>query len=137
MTEAVTALFAELDGIEAPAFWLALPRGRRVTEAVFWRLFTTLVRFDPVYHGHFKCNRRRIVDYPPLWAYTRELYQWPGVAETVIFDHITRTHHYSHERSTPHRMSVGPVSTLVPNPFGSDGSGLPRRIGVGSLRAPP
>ena len=48
-----------------------------------WRLFTTLLRFDPVYHGHFKCNLRRLVDYPNLWAYTRELYQWPGVAETV------------------------------------------------------
>jgi glutathionyl-hydroquinone reductase len=52
-----------------------------VTEAD-WRLFTTLVRFDPVYHGHFKCNRRRIVDYPNLWGYTRELYQHPGVAGT-------------------------------------------------------
>ena len=57
----------------------AISPGDRVTEAD-WRLFTTLLRFDPVYHGHFKCNLRRLVDYPDLWAYTRELYQWPGVA---------------------------------------------------------
>jgi putative glutathione S-transferase len=62
------------------------------------------VRFDPVYHLHFKCNRRRIVDYPNLWAYTRELYQWPGVAETVHHDHIVRHYHYSHETINPHRI---------------------------------
>ena len=52
--------------------------GQTLTEAD-WRLFTTLIRFDPVYHLHFKCNRKRIIDYPNLWAYVRELYQWPGV----------------------------------------------------------
>ena len=74
-----------------------------------WRLFTTLVRFDPVYHGHFKCNRRRLVDYPALWAYTRELYQWPGVAETVQPAHYIRHYHYSHETINPHRIvPIGP-----------------------------
>jgi glutathionyl-hydroquinone reductase len=73
-------------------------------------LLTTLIRFDPVYHGHFKCNRARIVDYPHLWGYTRELFQWPGVAETVHFDHITRHYYFSHETINPHRIvPVGPV----------------------------
>ena len=79
--EAFDELFATLDWLEerlAPQRYLI---GDRITEAD-WRLFTTLLRFDPVYHGHFKCNLRRLVDYPNLWAYTRELYQWPGVAET-------------------------------------------------------
>ncbi len=83
--------------------------GDRITEAD-WRLFTTLFRFDLVYHGHFKCNRRRIVDYPNLWAYTRELYQWPGVAETVRPDHIVRHYYYSHESVNPHRIvPINPV----------------------------
>lgn len=77
--------------------------GDRLTEAD-WRLFTTLVRFDAVYHTHFKCNRARILDYPNLWAYLRELYQWPGVAETVNMDHITRHYYYSHETINPHRI---------------------------------
>jgi putative glutathione S-transferase len=57
-----------------------------------------------VYHLHFKCNRRRLIDYPNLWAYTRELFQWPGVADTVNFDHIVRHYHYSHESINPHRI---------------------------------
>ncbi|WP_250461643.1 glutathione S-transferase family protein [Microbulbifer litoralis] len=74
--------------------------GDRVTEAD-WRLFTTLIRFDAVYHGHFKCNKQRLADYPNLWGYTRELYQWPGVAETVDFHHI-KTHYYaSHDTINP------------------------------------
>ena len=77
--------------------------GDQITEAD-WRLFTTLVRFDPVYHLHFKCNKKRLVDYPALWAYTRELYQWPGVAETVNMAHIVRHYHYSHESINPHRI---------------------------------
>ncbi len=85
-----------------------------------WRLFTTLIRFDPVYHGHFKCNRKRLVDYPSLWAYTRELYQWPGVAETVNFDHIVRHYHYSHETINPHRIvPLGPDLDLMA-PHGRD-----------------
>jgi putative glutathione S-transferase len=59
------------------------------------------VRFDPVYHGHFKCNQRRLVDYPSLWAYTRELYQVPGVAQTVNMDHIKRHYYGSHKQINP------------------------------------
>ena len=77
--------------------------GDQVTEAD-WRLFTTLVRFDAVYHLHFKCNRKRLIDYPNLWAYTRALYQWPGVADTVNMDHIVRHYHFSHESINPHRI---------------------------------
>ncbi|MCQ3830002.1 glutathione S-transferase family protein [Microbulbifer elongatus] len=71
--------------------------GDRVTEAD-WRLFTTLIRFDAVYHGHFKCNKQRLADYPNLWGYVRELYQWPGVADTVDFHHI-KTHYYASHRN--------------------------------------
>ena len=82
--------------------------GDRLTEAD-WRLFPTLVRFDPVYVGHFKCNIRRIVDYPNLWDYTRELYQMPTVAETVNMEHIRRHYYGSHESINPSRVvPVGP-----------------------------
>ncbi|QQA43193.1 glutathione S-transferase family protein [Pelagovum pacificum] len=105
---AVWPLFESLDWIEDRLGENRYLMGDRLTEAD-WRLFTTLVRFDQVYHGHFKCNRRRIVDYPNLWGYTRELYQWPGVAETVNFDHIRRHYHYSHETVNPHRIiPIGP-----------------------------
>lgn len=100
---AVTALFEALDWVEDRLSTRRYLTGTRITEAD-WRLFTTLVRFDPVYHLHFKCNRRRIIDYPNLWAYARELYQWPGVAETVSFAHIVRHYHYSHESINPHRI---------------------------------
>jgi len=70
--------------------------GDDITEAD-WRLFTTLVRFDPVYVGHFKCNLRRIADYPALSGYLRELYQMPGVSETVVMPHI-KTHYYASHR---------------------------------------
>ncbi len=106
--DAVHPLFDSLDWIEGILTRNRYLAGDRITEAD-WRLFTTLIRFDKVYHGHFKCNRNRIVDYPALWAYTRELYQWPGVAGTVNFDHIVRHYHYSHESVNPHRIvPVGP-----------------------------
>ena len=105
---AVNPLFDTLDWLEARLSGRRYLMGDQLTEAD-WRLFTTLIRFDPVYHGHFKCNRRRIVDYPSIWAYLRELYQWPGVAETVDFDHITRHYYYSHDTINPHRVvPVGP-----------------------------
>lgn len=105
---AVRPLFDTLDWLEDRLSRKRYLMGDRLTEAD-WRLFTTLVRFDHVYHGHFKCNRARIVDYPNLWAYTRELYQVPGVAETVNFDHIRRHYHYSHETINPHRIvPIGP-----------------------------
>jgi len=106
---AVIPLFESLDWLEERLSSQRYLMGDRITEAD-WRLFTTLIRFDPVYHLHFKCNRRRIVDYPALWAYTRELYQWPGVAETVNFDHIVRHYHYSHDSINPHRIiPINPV----------------------------
>jgi len=74
--------------------------GDQPTE-VDWRLFTTLVRFDAVYHGHFKCNLRRIVDYPNLWSYLRDLYQTPGIAETVSMEHIKRHYYGSHRHINP------------------------------------
>ena len=115
----VTPLFATLDWLEARLSTQRYLMGDRVTEAD-WRLFPTLIRFDPVYHGHFKCNRRRIIDYPNLWAYTRELYQWPGVAETVVFDHFIRHYHYSHETINPHRIiPIGPVIDYLA-PHGRD-----------------
>lgn len=105
---AVHPLFDSLDWIEDRLSRNRYLMGDRVTEAD-WRLFTTLIRFDTVYHGHFKCNRARIVDYPNLWGYTRELYQWQGVAQTVFMDHISRHYHYSHETVNPHRIvPVGP-----------------------------
>jgi glutathionyl-hydroquinone reductase len=100
---AVGPLFDTLDWLEARLATGRFLMGDRVTEAD-WRLFTTLIRFDTVYHGHFKCNRARIVDYPNLWAYLRDLYQWPGVAETVHLDHITRHYHYSHASINPHQI---------------------------------
>ncbi|RYG92703.1 glutathione S-transferase family protein [Loktanella sp. IMCC34160] len=109
---AVGPLFDSLDWLEDRLGQNRYLMGDRLTEAD-WRLFTTLIRFDPVYHGHFKCNRKRLVDYPNLWAYTRELYQIPGVAETVHFDHITRHYHYSHDTINPHRIvPTGPVLNL-------------------------
>ena len=106
---AVGPLFAALDWLEthlADRRWLL---GDALTEAD-WRLFTTLVRFDSVYHLHFKCNRRRIVDYPNLWAYTRALYQTPGVADTVRMDHVVRHYHYSHDTINPYRIiPINPV----------------------------
>lgn len=100
---AVHPLFESLDWIEDRLSKSRYLMGEAITEAD-WRLWTTLVRFDPVYHLHFKCNRKRIVDYPNIWAFTRELFQWPGVAETVNFDHIVRHYHYSHESVNPHRI---------------------------------
>lgn len=100
---AVHPLFDTLDWLEERLSHRRYLMGARITEAD-WRLFTTLIRFDLVYHTHFKCNRARITDYPALWAYLRELYQWPGVAETVNFDHIVRHYHYSHDTVNPHRI---------------------------------
>lgn len=106
---AVHPLFDTLDWLEERLSQNRYLMGDTLTEAD-WRLFTTLIRFDPVYHLHFKCNRRRIVDYPALWAFTRELYQMPGVAGTVNLDHIVRHYHYSHESVNPNRIvPINPV----------------------------
>ncbi len=98
--DAFDALFETLDALEVRLARQRYLVGTRITEAD-WRLFTTLLRFDLVYHGHFKCNLRRLVDFPNLWAYTRELFQWPGVAETVNREHIQKHYYGSHETLNP------------------------------------
>jgi len=102
--EAVVALFATLDQLEARLATRRYLLGDRLTEAD-WRLFPTLMRFDAAYHGAFKCNLRQLVDYPNLWAYTRELYQMPGIAETVDVD-IYKQGYYS---PSPLRNPLGIV----------------------------
>lgn len=107
--EAVVTLFDALDTLEARLADQRYLLGDTVTEAD-WRLFTTLVRFDAVYVGHFKCNIRRIVDYPNLWGYLRDLYQVPGIAETVSIEHIKAHYYTSHANINPTRIiPVGPV----------------------------
>ncbi len=108
--EAVTELFAALDEIEDRLAQNRYLLGDRITEAD-WRLFTTMVRFDAVYVGHFKCNVRRLVDYPNLWGWTRELYQIPGVATTVHFDHIKD--HYYRSHSTINPSGVVPEGPII------------------------
>jgi putative glutathione S-transferase len=110
--EAFRDLFAALDEIERQLSRQRYLAGERLTEAD-WRLFTTLVRFDPVYVGHFKCNLRRIADYPNLSNYLRELYQVPGIAETVNFAHIKRHYYMSHPQINPTRIvPLGPEIEL-------------------------
>ena len=94
--EAARGIFATFDQLEERLSRQRYLVGQQMTEAD-WRLFTTLVRFDSVYYSHFKCNLRRIADYPNLWNYLRELYQVPGIAETVSIDHIKR-HYYGSQR---------------------------------------
>lgn len=101
--QAFDALFATLDEIEARLATQRYLVGKQITEAD-WRLFVTLVRFDAVYVGHFKCNLRRIADYPNLSNYLRELYQLPGIAETVNFSHIKQHYYYSHTDINPTRI---------------------------------
>lgn len=107
--EAVGELFDSLDWLEQRLASRRYLTGDRITEAD-WRLFVTLVRFDPVYVGHFKCNLRRIADYANLWGYTRDLYQQPGIAETVRFDHIKRHYYVTHPSINPTRIVPrGPI----------------------------
>ncbi|HJR69115.1 MAG TPA: glutathione S-transferase family protein [Gammaproteobacteria bacterium] len=106
--EAATAVFAALDKVEARLATHRYLTGSQLTEADV-RLFTTLIRFDPVYHGHFKCNLRRIVDYPNLWGFVRDVYQIPGVAETVHVDFIKSHYYRSHPTVNPSRIvPIGP-----------------------------
>lgn len=110
--EAVTALFDRLDTLDAllgQQRWLA---GDTLTEAD-WRLFTTLVRFDAVYVGHFMCNRQRIADYPHMSGYLRDLYQQPGIADTCNFEHIKQHYYRSHPSVNPTRIvPLGPQLDL-------------------------
>ena len=108
----VRALFESLERMEKRLGEHRYLAGEWLTEADI-RLFTTLIRFDAVYYGHFKCNIKRIEDFPNLANYVRELYQWPGVAETVNMDHIKRHYYYSHDTINPTRIvPVGPALDL-------------------------
>ena len=105
-------LFAALDKMEDRLSRSRYLFGDRIVESD-WRLFCTLIRFDPVYHGHFKCNVRRIVDYPNLQGYMLDLYQQPGIAGTVNLDHIKRHYYYTHDDINPTRVvPIGPALDL-------------------------
>jgi putative glutathione S-transferase len=106
-------LFDALDEMEKRLTNSRYLFGNRMVEAD-WRLFCTLVRFDVVYHGHFKCNLRRIVDYPNLQGYLLDLYQQPGIAQTVSIDHIKRHYYMTHEEINPTRIvPLGPIVDLT------------------------
>ncbi|WP_026424654.1 glutathione S-transferase family protein [Actinokineospora inagensis] len=106
------ALFAELDRLDARLENSRYLVGDHITE-VDVRLFTTLVRFDAVYHGHFKCNRNKLAEMPTLWAYARDLYQTPGFGDTVDFDHIKRHYYVTHDQINPTRIvPAGPLADL-------------------------
>jgi len=107
--EAVAELFDALLWLEDLLGERRYLTGPTITEAD-WRLFVTLVRFDPVYVGHFKCNLHRIADLPNLWGYVRDLYQQPGIAETVNLDHIKRHYYVTHPTINPTRVvPAGPI----------------------------
>jgi putative glutathione S-transferase len=108
--EAARGVFATLDELEARLDGQRYLTGRTITEAD-WRLFTTLVRFDSVYYSHFKCNIRRIIDYPNLWNYLRDLYQVPGVADTVNIEQIKR-HYYGSQRQV-NPTGIVPIGPLI------------------------
>jgi len=107
--EAISPLFETLDWLDERLSSQRYLTGSSITEAD-WRLFTTLIRFDPVYVGHFKCNVKRIVDYPNLSGYVRDLYQQPGVSDTVNMQHIKNHYYASHESVNPSRIvPAGPI----------------------------
>jgi putative glutathione S-transferase len=108
--EAAYGIFEAFDKIEERLARQRYSVGRQLTEAD-WRLFTTLVRFDTVYYSHFKCNLRRVADYPNLWNYTRDLYQVAGIAETVSIDHIKR-HYYGSQRQV-NPTGVVPIGPTI------------------------
>lgn len=106
-------LFNALDEMEEILSKQRYLTGKQITEAD-WRLFVTLIRFDAVYVGHFKCNKKRIIDYPNLYNYMLELYQWPGIAETTFLDHIKHHYYYSHDMINPTRIvPLGPELDLM------------------------
>lgn len=111
--EEVTKLFAALDDLEELLGKQAYLVGDQITEAD-WRLFTTLIRFDSVYYGHFKCNIKHLTEYENLWRYTKELYNFPGVAATVDFDHIQDHYYKSHDTINPNGIvPAGPKLDLT------------------------
>ena len=108
--EAARAIFVTFDQLEERLTRQRYLVGRQITEAD-WRLFTTLIRFDTVYYSHFKCNLRRVADYPNLWNYLRDLYAVPGVAETVSIDQIKR-HYYGSQRQV-NPTGIVPIGPLI------------------------
>jgi len=111
--KACHALFAALDELEVRLGKQRYLLGNRIVETD-WRLFCTLIRFDAVYHGHFKCNVRRILDYPNLQGYLLDLYQHPDIAATVNFDHIKRHYYFTHDDINPTRIiPIGPAMDLT------------------------
>lgn len=107
--EAVFPLFETFDMLEKRLANSRFLVGNQPTE-VDWRLFPTLSRFDPIYVGHFKCNLARLIDYPNLWAYTRDLHQWPGIAGTINLDHAKKHYYISQKRVNPNGVvPVGPL----------------------------
>jgi len=123
--QAIGPLFETLDRLESHLAQSRFLCGDGLTEADI-RLFTTLVRFDSVYHGHFKCNLRRITDYPNLWAYTRDIYQVPGVAQTVSMTHIKRHYYMSQRRINP--TGIVPVGPMLDFDAPSERGGVDRLI---------
>ncbi len=117
--EAFDVLFSTLDELEARLGRQRYLVGERLTEAD-WRLFTTLVRFDAVYYSHFKCNLRRIIDYPNLWGFARDLYQVPGVTETVSLAQIKRHYYASHANINPTRIVPKGPAIDFGGPHGRD-----------------
>ena len=110
--QAARSLFTALDQLETRLSQRRYLFGGQFVESD-WRLFVTLIRFDAVYHGHFKCNVRRIIDYPNLSGYLRDLYQVPGIADTVNFDHIKRHYYMTHDDINPTRIvPIGPQLDL-------------------------
>ena len=111
--QAVTKLFDALDQLEVRLSAQRYLFGQRIVETD-WRFFVTLIRFDVVYHGHFKCNIRRIVDYPNLFGYLKDLYQQEGIADTVNFDHIKRHYYITHDDINPTGIvPLGPEQDLL------------------------
>ena len=108
--EAVTKLFDTMEWLEEILSNNRFLLGDRVTEAD-WRLFPTLARFDSVYHFHFKCNRKRLIDYKNLWAYARDLYQTFGISKTVHLNHAIRHYYYSHASINPHQII--PINPII------------------------
>ncbi|MFQ5598555.1 MAG: glutathione S-transferase family protein [Nitrospiria bacterium] len=115
----VKALFDALNRMEERLSTRRYLMGNSITE-IDWKLFVTLLRFDPVYVGHFKCNLRRIFDYPNLYGYLKDLYQQAGIADTVNFDHIKRHYYVTHTEINPTQIvPVGPIMDLT-SPHGRD-----------------
>jgi glutathionyl-hydroquinone reductase len=134
--DAYRRLFARLDWLEVRLSSQRYLVGDTITEADI-RLFTTLVRFDAVYHGHFKCNRQKLIEFPALWAYARDLFQTPGFGDTIDFDHIKRHYHEVHTDINPTGIvPLGPDLAAWATPHGRGALGG-RPFGDGTPPGPP